>query len=259
MGKYYLVTEDGSQLVSGNEKPTGSPDENYVTKEEELAFIGYLREKDDVMIEARTEERGLLNHYIFDYEPIEREILELIKSAENEEDAYNLLAGKISKLNPRWQDFPICGAWMEEDVIEYLLLLGYDIDDAKKITFAVGNRGFKNTDWIKDKRLPDSFKIWACSSTGFLRSRAYITDLFRKEYALFHKRKESLGKFGGYIPSGAAVIVFRDDEKQVNTEKLAEIAASMYECGIGEVTVKNLNSDNSEIIAKKETASDDEK
>lgn len=188
MKKSFLELKDGRLAVSGRKPFTGR---KYISKEETLDFIGYLMKKEDVIIEERTERRGLLSGYLFDYAPLERETLAAIKRAESAEAAYNVLAFEKAKLNCRRKEFPISSGWMEEDLTEFVISLGFDGADAGDITLCVENRTFKGSKWMKDKRLPDDFKIWARACPCFLRSRSYLPDLFGNEYEIFRGRREN--------------------------------------------------------------------
>lgn len=160
MGKQYLTAaKDDSTVVVGKRPTVNRSPKKYITRKEAVAFLTYLREKEYVTIEERTEERGLFNRYVFDYRPLESEALDLIKSADTAEDAYGIIASKKAKLNCLWKTFPQGGAFFSEDLVEYLMSLGMDEEESKQLTICIENRAFSKSKWYKDKRLPDNFRL----------------------------------------------------------------------------------------------------
>ena len=271
MGKLYLTAaKDDSTVVVGKRPMVNRSPKKYITRKEAVAFLTYLREKEYVTIEERTEERGLFNRYVFDYRPLESEALDLIKSADTAEDAYGIIASKKAKLNCLWKTFPQGGAFFSEDLVEYLMSLGMDEEESKQLTICIENRAFSKSKWYKDKRLPDNFRLWAKASAGFLYSRNHITDLFRIDYSEFcrdilsqedtfltlERPWDDAYRFlvPDNLPDEVLILTYRGEANTVNKDDFVDAVKTLCkETGVGEVWIRNLNEDKITLVKRKQS------
>lgn len=280
MGKFYLTREDGGKIGIGTEKPplVAEVKNERLSRERVLDFITYLRGKGSVAIESRVEiSRGFFNLYPHSVYAVAKNEWKTVKGASSSEEVYEKIAARAAKKNSNWQLVPALGYACEEDLIEYLLSLGFPEGEAADLTCCIENRRFKRSAWENDERLSTDFRVWAGASGGELARRDYLPNLFRLEYLEFcHKNTLSAdteftvsehstrGAYNGYGyltsrlmgESGDGLILgYRDNYHLLDREKLILLSELILrETGMPEMWVRDMNRDTLTVVARKDAA-----
>ena len=260
--EHHISFERTKSIYTQSQKPQVN-----FSKKETLDFIDYLRGKENVTIESRIEERRtLFSHYSYDSATEIGKALETIKSGKTAMGAYCALAAKKAKLNSNYRLIPEFGYIFYEDIIEYLMNIGFEEEEAAHLCFVIQSRGFKNSRWKADSRLGTDFAAWAASSMGFLDSREMIFNLFRVDYLEYlHKNTVSdetdftvtrhtvRGAYNGYAyltrsmtgkQDDGFIIGYRDTGKNVTAESITALCAFLLkQTDLPEVIARNLDED----------------
>lgn len=129
------------------------------TKEEMLAFLEYLKEKKDVILDQQEGGKKIF-HISRDSSYYKaKQYLAVLMASKSTLEAYRTLAHLQARKNPRWKIFPEGGYLFKEDWEELR----------------------EHTPWP----LPENVARWEAEGTHVLESRQVLFDLFPTEYLLF--------------------------------------------------------------------------
>lgn len=157
-----------------------------ITKDELMGFLKFLRSKDEIFVDKYITRHGMFYSTVDRTEYV-KSLVEVIKKAESDDDAYRNLAIKMDYVNSEKKLFPeIC---YHEDFYEHLLGLGFSKADAEELTVTVRCGNYKRL----CKRNPKTEYLtgethkfaMACKS---MPSRLPLTKMLHTEYENFIKQ-----------------------------------------------------------------------
>lgn len=176
---HYTMTSTG---ISFNKT---KDETQYISKEEAINFIEYLRNKEDLIIDERKV-KGLFNTFDFTY--INKQYAKIIKESISAQDVYE----KLCIIEPSSKNYNINHKYLEnlnniyeEDLYEYLTSI--NVKDPLKLTKIIVNNEYKeylrhHTD--NDPAISYELDMWA-RGCKYLPKRNMLMKLFISEYKLY--------------------------------------------------------------------------
>lgn len=177
-------------------------------KEELIAFVEYLRNKDEVYIDDRIVYTGLLCRRVYNLREMATGVVKSIRKAKSTDDAIKKLSMCLGYSNCLWKLRP--DLLFHEDLEEYLRSLGYSNDQVYDVSTAILGGSFKLKS-KSEKQYKDLFKDdanmrrWACA-VRHMPKRNTLAMYLPSEYDNFcndeiFDLKELPGPVGGMFSS----------------------------------------------------------
>lgn len=172
------------------------------TKDETIAFLGYLKRKDPIVLESdlivgRTFFNAFMKNIYAEAAPLS----DIIRKSPSVGDAYRYIAHRYAKRNSLWPTFPELAYIFSEDLIEHMNVE----DDSEKAELTEKLRLMDFAGCDLKKHLPISMTPWIDNGVT-LCSRDVLFESFPTEYQMFlHEH---------YEPSGSTFTISEHDASE---------------------------------------------